>query len=114
LLPDLVGPTTRSAQPEIAEAVRGMASRWTVPGLVGAIRMMRDRPDSTATLAQVNVPTLVMGGSDDAVTPPDVVKKMAAIIPGARYVPIAAAGHLAPLEQPLATTRLIADFLETL
>jgi 3-oxoadipate enol-lactonase len=114
LLPDLVGPTTRAAQPEIVEAVRGMASRWTVPGLVGALRMMRDRPDSTATLAKVNVPTLVLGGSDDAVTPPDVVKKLAAIIPGARYVAIAAAGHLAPLEQALATTRLIADFLETL
>lgn len=114
LLPDLVSPTTRTAQPELLDAVRGMASRWTVPGLVGALRMMRDRPDSTETLGKVNVPTLVLGGSDDAVTPPDVVKRLAAAIPGARYAAVAAAGHLAPLEQPLATTRLIADFLEGL
>jgi 3-oxoadipate enol-lactonase len=114
LLPDLVSPATRSAQPELLDVVRAMAGRWTVPGLVGALRVLRDRPDSTETLSRVAVPALVLGGSDDAVTPPDVVKRLAAVIPGARYAAVAAAGHLAPLEQPLATTRLIADFLETL
>ena len=114
LLPDLVSPATRTAQPEVVAAVRAMAGRWTVPALVGAQRMMRDRPDSTETLAAVKVPALVLGGSDDAVTPPEVVKRLAAIVPGARYAAVATAGHLAPLEQPLATTRLIADFLETL
>ena len=39
---------------------------------------------------------------------------MAEAIPGARYAEVPAAGHLAPLEQPLVTGRLLLDFLSGL
>jgi pimeloyl-ACP methyl ester carboxylesterase len=39
---------------------------------------------------------------------------MAQLVPGAQCHVVPAAGHLAPLEQPLATTRLLADFLSAL
>jgi pimeloyl-ACP methyl ester carboxylesterase len=42
------------------------------------------------------------------------MRAMAQAIPGARYAEIPAAGHLSPLEQPLAATSVITDFLETL
>lgn len=114
LLPKLLAAATVNAQPEVAEHVREMARRWPLPGLVGAIRALRDRPDSTPLLPHVKVPTLVVAGAEDQITPPEGMKAMAQTIPGARYAEIRAAGHIAPLEQPLATTRVIADFLESL
>ncbi|OLB09134.1 MAG: hypothetical protein AUH06_00495 [Gemmatimonadetes bacterium 13_2_20CM_69_27] len=111
LLPKLLAPETQS---EVAEQVREMARRWSVPGLVGALQALRDRPDSTETLRQIRVPTLVLAGSEDQISPPAGARAMAALIPNAQFHVVPAAGHLAPLEQPLATTRVIADFLETL
>ena len=111
LLPKLLAPETQS---EVAEQVREMARRWSVPGLVGALQALRDRPDSTETLRQIRVPTLVLAGSEDQISPPAGARAMAALIPSAQFHVVPAAGHLAPLEQPLATTRVIADFLETL
>ena len=110
LLPRLLAPATLATQPEVVAQVREMARRWTVPGLVGALHTLRDRPDSTATLRAVRVPTLIVVGEDDAVSPPTAAQAMAALIPGAQCHVIPAAGHLAPLEQPLATGRLLADF----
>jgi len=114
LLPKLLASATRSAQPEVVRQVGKMIRRTPVPGLTGALRALRDRPDSTATLKTIRVPTLVVAGEKDEISPPSVMRAMAAAIPGAQFVTIPAAGHLAPLEQPLATTRALADFLETL
>src|SRR5207244_4591207 len=101
-------------QPEVAPQGRGMAGRGSVPGLVGAVRMWRDRPDSTETLQGVRMPTLVLVGSEDEIAPPDTARAMAQLIPAAQYHVVPAAGHMAPLEQPLATSRLLADFLRGL
>ena len=114
LLPRLLAPVTPSAQPEVVGQVREMARRWSVPGLVGALRTLRDRPDSTETLRGVRVPTLVLVGSDDEIAPPDTARAMAQLIPDAQCHVVPAAGHIAPLEQPLATSRLLADFLRAL
>src|SRR5207245_9059650 len=51
---------------------------------------------------------------EDQISAPAGARAMAALIPNAQFHVVPAAGHLAPLEQPLATTRVIADFLETL
>jgi 3-oxoadipate enol-lactonase len=114
LLPRLLAAATRAAQPEVTTQVRDMARRWSVPALVGAQGVMRDRPDSTDTLRAVRVPTLILVGSDDEIAPPAAGRTMAQLIPGAQCHVVPAAGHLAPLEQPLATSRLIADFLSGL
>ncbi|HEX4600209.1 MAG TPA: alpha/beta fold hydrolase [Gemmatimonadales bacterium] len=111
LLPSLVAPLTTTTQPEVVEQVREMARRWAVPAIVGVQRALRDRPDSRDTLRQVRVPTLVLVGSEDAIAPPRVAQAMAGLVSGAQYHVVPAAGHVAPLEQPLVTTRLMADFL---
>ncbi len=114
LLARLVAAATPLEQPEVVKQYREMARRMSVPGMVGALRALRDRPDSSDLLPAIRVPTLVMVGSEDQVSPPAVAEAMAGAIPGARLAVIPAAGHLAPLEQPLATSRALADFLETL
>ncbi len=114
LLPRLLAAATQATQPEVAGQVREMAHRWSVPGLVGALRTLRDRPDSTDTLRGVRAPTLVLVGSEDQIAPPDTARAMAQLIPGAHCHVVPAAGHIAPLEQPLATSRVVADFLRAI
>ena len=114
LVPNLLAPQTLENQPDVVRHVREMIQRVSLSGMVGALRALRDRPDSRPTLPTVGVPTLVLGGEDDRISPPSVMEAMAAAIPGARYEGVPAAGHLAPLEQPLAATRILGEFLEGL
>jgi 3-oxoadipate enol-lactonase len=62
-------------------------------------------------LAKVSVPTLVVHGDEDPVTPPDVVDELAGGIPGARRVSIAHAAHLANVEQPAAFSSAVLSHL---
>lgn len=114
LLPKLVGATTRARDPALVEVVRAMLLRSPVAGVVGALRAMRDRPDSTPLLGSIAVPTLVVGGAEDELTPPGVVRAMAERIRGARWEEIAGAGHLAPLERPEAVDQALKGFLTAL
>lgn len=115
LLPQVLGRSTRTGASITVERVRGMMSSTPVPGLVGALAAMRDRPDSSPLLAELaGVPTLVMVGEEDALTPPDVARAMADRIPGARLVVIPGSGHLPPVERPVETTRALLEFLRTL
>jgi pimeloyl-ACP methyl ester carboxylesterase len=112
MLPGLLAPATLTDQPEVMTQCRDMARRCSVAGIVGALHAMRERPDSTPMLGSIRVPTLVVVGAEDRTTPPPVAEAMAKAIPGARCVVIPGAGHVAPLEQPLATSRVLADFLD--
>ena len=112
MLPRLLGRTTQRTQPHLVPQVKQMAARWSVPGIVGALTAMRDRPDSTPLLQTIDVPALVVVGQEDELTPPDLSRAMTAAIPSAAMTTIAAAGHLAPLEAPSAVSRLMAEFLE--
>jgi pimeloyl-ACP methyl ester carboxylesterase len=90
-----------------------MVGRTPLPGVVGALRALRDRPDSTPLLGSISVPVLAVAGEEDKIAPVEVMRAMAAAIPSAQFAVIPASGHLAPLEQPLATNRVVADFLDT-
>lgn len=68
------------------------------------------RPDSRGLLAGIKVPTRVIVGDADQITPPEVAREMAEAIPGAELTIIARAGHMAILEQPEATIAAIADW----
>jgi 3-oxoadipate enol-lactonase len=63
--------------------------------------------------ARVTVPTLVVVGSDDRLTPPAMAKTIADAIPGARLAVIPAAGHLSNIERPKVFNEIVLDFLTT-
>ena len=86
----------------------------TAAGLVGALEAMRDRPSAVALLASIAVPTLVLHGSDDQLIPLAEARAMAEAIPGAQLAVIPGAGHLAPVEQPVNSGRVIREFLDAL
>jgi pimeloyl-ACP methyl ester carboxylesterase len=69
------------------------------------------RPDSTPLLAGLHVPTLILVGEEDAVTPPQVSEAMHERIAGSEIVVIRGAGHLSNLEQPAAFNDALARFL---
>lgn len=61
--------------------------------------------------ARIDVPTLVVCGAEDKVTPPALSRELAALIPGARYAEIAGAGHLSNLEKPEEFNRIVDEFI---
>jgi 3-oxoadipate enol-lactonase len=112
MVPKLLGRSTRQTQPPLVQRVTEMIARAPVPGIVGALEAMRDRPDSAPLLPTITVPTLVVVGQEDEVTPPAGARAMANAIPNAALTTIAGAGHVSPLEAPTAVSRVMAEFLE--
>lgn len=111
LLPSLLGPTARS-NPAMEEAVRGMIEQTPIAGLLGGLLALRDRPESTGMLVSLrDLPTLVIGGVDDPITPPAVMEDLAGAIPGASCRIVAKAGHLTPVENPSETGAALREFL---
>ena len=74
------------------------------------------RPDSWPLLESINVPTLIACGAGDRICLPETHIRMASRLPlgMATFRSIAAAGHLAPLEQPEATASVLRSWLESL
>jgi pimeloyl-ACP methyl ester carboxylesterase len=101
-----------SAPAALVEQVRVMMAATPVPGIVGALGAMRDRPDSTPLLPTLlGLPTLVIAGADDQLVTVSQVSAMAAAIPGARLVVAPGAGHLPSLEAPAIVTDSLRTFL---
>lgn len=114
LLPKLLAPATRSTAPQLVEHLRTMIASSPSEGVVGALRALRDREDLSSLLGEIDVPTLVVAGREDKVAPGPQTRAMANAIPGAQYTVIPEAGHLAPMEQPVATVRVVTEFLQLL
>ena len=110
----MLGRSTLARQPQLVETVRLMMASTPSEGAIGALRAMADRPDSTPTLASIDVPTLVVGGAEDGITPPHVLHAMAAEIPRSRVEIIEQAGHVCPLERPAAFNHVVSEFVGAL
>ena len=80
------------------------------------VRMLRAAGEHSAEdfLPQVGVPTLVVAGSKDTFTPPEVSVAMAESIPGARLELIAGGSHILPLEERERLREVLRDFLNSL
>jgi pimeloyl-ACP methyl ester carboxylesterase len=111
LLPRLMGHTTVRERPELMAEVRSQIRLNDVAGIRRAILRLRDRPDAVSALASIAVPTLVIVGDEDIVTPPADAEFLARQIPGARLEVVARAGHLSNLERPEAFTAALTRFL---
>lgn len=108
LAPKLVSPSTTEA---VMAKVRAMFENTPAETAAADALAMRDRPDSTSTLATITVPTLVLHGEQDALMPLDDARAMAGKIPGGKFVAIPNAGHAAALENPEAVNGAIREFL---
>jgi pimeloyl-ACP methyl ester carboxylesterase len=109
LLPKMVSDETRSRRPEVVDEARRIAARQSVGGIVAALEALRDRADAGPVLRTIAVPTLVIVGRDDVLTPPAVAEKLRDGITGARLVVLDGAGHLSNLERPEAFTAALGE-----
>ncbi|MBK7832857.1 MAG: alpha/beta fold hydrolase [Gemmatimonadetes bacterium] len=111
MITGMVGKRTREKCPEVVDDVHRMLESAPVDGVVGALEALRDRPDSTATLETIDVPTLIVVGEDDVLTPPGEAMLLHAGIRGSTLEVIAGAGHVANVERPAAVNHVITEFL---
>lgn len=113
MLPLLIH-TSRLNDAALVEAVRGMARRTGVEAYLRQQQAIISRPDSRADLQQIAVPSLVLCGRQDALTPLADHQDMARLIPGAELVVVEECGHLSPLERPDEVSIALRDWIAQL
>ncbi len=109
---DLFSAEARRDNPTLVAEQQAQALAANAEGLALITLGMAERADSTDVLPRITVPTMLICGEGDTVSPPDGMRAMAAQIPG--HPPlhiIPGAGHLSPLEQPAAFNALVREFL---
>jgi 3-oxoadipate enol-lactonase len=92
--------------------VKDMIRRQPGEAIAAASLGMAERPDSRPILGDIDVPTAVIVGSADTLTPPPMSESMAEAIPRAELVVLDGAGHLSNLEVTDAFTASLRSLLE--
>lgn len=108
----LFAPETTKKRPELVAAVRQWMDAAAPEGVVGGLLAMRDRKDYLDLLPTFDLPSLVIGATEDAAVPPAHAEVLAAGLPDADLHIIPRAGHMANLEQPAVFNLILLDFLE--
>lgn len=109
----LLAESTRANKADVVKKVQA-AMENPAAGFIGALEAMKNRIDSTESLARINVPTLVIVGENDGVTPPDAARNLHEHIGGSQLVVIPDAGHISNMEVPEAFNGAVAEFLNNL
>jgi len=112
LLSKLVSEETRTHRPAVVTELRRIAAAQPTKAIRAALQALRDRPDATPWLRDIRVPTLVIVGSDDGLTPPGVAQALVDRIPDTRLATLSGAGHLSNLEQPELFNLALCGFLD--
>lgn len=111
LLPKLLTPDTVAKSPEVVKQLRGMMANTDPKGAAAALQGMAIRQDQTKFLSSITVPTLILVGDEDVITPMADAELMHREIPGSRLEIIAGAGHVLNLERPEEFNAAIVEFL---
>jgi pimeloyl-ACP methyl ester carboxylesterase len=85
--------------------------RQVSPGVLRGDFLACDAFDVTKRLEGITVPTLIICGTEDRLTPPEYSKHLHDHIPGAPLVLVKGAGHMVMLEQPEVVAHAVASFL---
>jgi 3-oxoadipate enol-lactonase len=110
MMPKLFAPNVPEDESFI-EQVRTTIMNTRPNGIIGSLKGMAARPDSTNMLAEINVPALILTGDKDQLIPPQKSDAMATAIKQSSLVTVEDAGHLPMLEQPQATLMAMRNFL---
>jgi 3-oxoadipate enol-lactonase len=110
MLPKLLSP---AAPPDMVREVEAIVQTSSKRGVIAALQAMASRPDSSALLPTLKMPSLVLVGSADTITPRTDAERMASALAGATLVVIEGAGHLSNVERPRDFNRAVSAFLHT-
>lgn len=89
-----------------------MALRVGAESFIRQQKAIMERPDGRDDLARITIPTLVLCGREDKLTPPKVHQEMADRLPNSAFVVLDDCGHMAPLEQPAAVNAVFRYWLQ--
>ncbi len=98
--------------PELMKGLTDMVLRRDADLHARQIKALVDRPDAASYLTGITCPTLLVVGRQDQWSPVAQHQEMLALLPDARLEIVEDAGHFAPVEQPEAVARLVAEFFE--
>lgn len=112
LLPKLMPEPTRAERPRLVKSMHDMMLRQDPHAVAAAARGMALRPDRTALLPRIAVPTLLIAGDEDPIVPLATMRSMHAAIPGSRIEVMKGIGHLGNQEAPDLFNQKLAEFLE--
>lgn len=96
----------------MTDVIFAMAERVGRDNFVAQQQAIMSRIDSRPHLPNIKVPTLMIGGVDDKIAPPDNAHEIAAGIPDCQLHALDDCGHLCTLEQPEKVTNLIRSFID--
>ncbi|QJW97463.1 alpha/beta fold hydrolase [Frigoriglobus tundricola] len=111
MLPKVVSEHTLTGRPDVIERLKALAARQPAPSVIAALGALRDRPDANPGLKAITVPTLVLVGEYDAVTPPLSAANLSAQIRRSTLLHIPGAGHLSNVENPDAFNAAVCGFV---
>lgn len=114
MLPSLFAPVNYEEDEELVDFVRDMMESTSLKGMAGALQAMKERPDSTPTLADIDVPVLIVHGEEDQILSMEDAEAMYDGIEDAELVVVSRAGHVPNLEQSMTFNEAVWDFLEML
>ncbi len=114
MLGKLAGETTRAERPDVTKRLRDQMTRTPAATIADTLVALRDRPDARPQLGSIRVPTLVMVGAEDVVTPPSAAEVMTKAIAGSTLITIPGAGHISNIEAPAVFDRALEQFLGAL
>lgn len=110
----LPGAFTKEHRPEVMAALRKLMGTVSPEYVIGALEAMKRRPDSTGDLPGLDLPALIVVGSQDTVAPLAAAEEMQRALPHAELAVIPDAGHVSNLEDPAAFNAAVRGFLEKL
>lgn len=93
------------------ETIVNRSIKYDPIGLKGCLLAMAGRTDTTQYLKNISIPTLVICGEEDKLTPPDIMKSMSDKIKNSKFVAIEHAGHISPVESTKRVNDEIDNFL---
>lgn len=114
MVPKLLGATTQNDRPDLAGHVRNLIVGNTREGVKRAVKAMMERPDSTPLLGKIDVPTLIVHGTEDTLIPPSEAVGMHQKTRNAQLELMPFSGHLPNLEQSAPFDGILWQFLDRL
>jgi 3-oxoadipate enol-lactonase len=102
-------PAFRQGNPVELAGWKNLLERTPVAGYAGTCAALRDA-DLRAEIGSITLKTLVVVGSEDTSTPPDLVRQTAAALPDARFVVIDGGGHVPMIDRPDELTHAMAHY----
>ncbi|HXY03752.1 MAG TPA: alpha/beta fold hydrolase [Terriglobales bacterium] len=108
----VLGETTRITRPDLIDGVLGMMRKMSPEDVALVQRGMAERRDSVEILKTINIPTLILTGSEDQLTGVSEAEVMRRNIPGSEMIVVPRAGHYSPWEQPQEVGRILRQFAD--